>query len=141
MATTQKSHRRKLPAGFAALVRMMPPQAIADVADCEGAREVIDRLMAAGRLTKGQESYLKTLVCLVEAYEREQETIETADLTGLDMLRHLLSENGMNASDLARLLGVHASMGSKILNGERSLTVAHLRKLGVRFKVSPEMFM
>jgi len=47
----------------------------------------------------------------------------------------------MNASDLARLLGVHASMGSKILKGERSLTVGHLRKLADRFKVRPELFM
>ncbi|MBM4017929.1 MAG: helix-turn-helix domain-containing protein [Planctomycetes bacterium] len=47
----------------------------------------------------------------------------------------------MNASDLTSLLGVHASMGSKILKGERSLTVEHLRKLAERFKVSPEVFM
>jgi antitoxin component HigA of HigAB toxin-antitoxin module len=47
----------------------------------------------------------------------------------------------MNASDLARLLGVHPSMGSKILKGDRSLTVAHLRKLADRFKVRPELFM
>ena len=59
----------------------------------------------------------------------------------VDSLRHLLEENGMNASDLARLLGVHASMGSKILKGERALTVDHLRKLAERFKVSAELFM
>ena len=47
----------------------------------------------------------------------------------------------MNASDLARLLGVHPSMGSKILKGERALTVDHLRKLTERFKVSPELSM
>jgi antitoxin component HigA of HigAB toxin-antitoxin module len=47
----------------------------------------------------------------------------------------------MNASDLARLLGVHASMGSKILKGERSLTVGDLRRLGDHFRVSPELFM
>ena len=31
-------------------------------------------------------------------------------------------------------------MGSKILKGERSLTVDHLKKLASRFKVSPEAF-
>lgn len=56
-------------------------------------------------------------------------------------LKHLLEENQMNASDLARLLGVHPSLGSKILKGERSLTVAHLRKLAERFKVSPGLFL
>jgi antitoxin component HigA of HigAB toxin-antitoxin module len=47
----------------------------------------------------------------------------------------------MNASDLARLLGVHASMGSKLLKGERALTVDHLRILAARFKVRPDTFM
>jgi hypothetical protein len=41
--------------------------------------------------------------------------IDTSDLRGIDSLRRLLDENQMNASDLARLLGVHASMGSKML--------------------------
>ncbi len=47
----------------------------------------------------------------------------------------------MNASSLARLLGVHASMGSKILKGERSLTVDHLKLLAARFKVRADVFM
>lgn len=46
----------------------------------------------------------------------------------------------MNASDLARLLGVHISMGSKILKGERSLTVEHLKKLAKRFHVRADLF-
>jgi antitoxin component HigA of HigAB toxin-antitoxin module len=56
-------------------------------------------------------------------------------------MKHLLSENDMSASDLARLLGVHASMGFKILEGERALTVDHLKKLAERFKVRPDLFM
>jgi antitoxin component HigA of HigAB toxin-antitoxin module len=61
-------------------------------------------------------------------------------LARIDVLRQLLAENDMNASDLASLLEVHASMGSKILNAERSLTIEHIRKLADRFKVSPELF-
>ena len=78
---------------------------------------------------------------LVQAYEVKHHAIDTSDLSGLDLLRHLLAENGMNASDLARLLDVHPSMGSKILRGERSLTMDHLRKLCERFKVTPRLFM
>jgi antitoxin component HigA of HigAB toxin-antitoxin module len=40
-----------------------------------------------------------------------------------ERMRDLLEENGLNATDLARVLGVHPSMGSKILNRERLLTV------------------
>lgn len=140
MPTTKNTHQ-KLPRSFNALVAEMPPQAILDDVHYENTVEMIDRLMASGKLTKGQELYLETLVQLVQAYEAKQHAIDTTDLTGIDALRHLLAENDMNASDLARLLGVHASMGSKILKGERSLTVEHLRKLTDRFKVRPELFM
>ena len=141
MPATRKVDRKRLPVRFDDLVRIMPPQAIADEVHYENTVEMIDGLMAAGRLTKGQELYLETLVQLVEAHDARHHSIEAADVSGLAALRHLLAENGMNASDLARLLGVHASMGSKILKGERSLTVEHLRKLADRFRVSPDVFM
>ncbi len=120
---------------------MMPPQAIQDDAQYANTLEVIDRLMAVAKATKGQAVYLETLVQLVQAYETEHHAIETSDISGLESLKHLLAENAMNASDLARLLDVHASMGSKILRGERSLTVDHVRKLASHFKVSPRLFL
>lgn len=140
MPTTRNTNQ-KLPGRFEALVAMMPPQAIVDEAHYENTIEMIDRLMAAGKLTKGQELYLETLVQLVQAYEARHHAVDTADLSGIAALRHLLAEHDMSGSDLARLLGVHPSMGSKILKGDRSLTVEHLRKLSERFKVRPELFM
>jgi HTH-type transcriptional regulator/antitoxin HigA len=131
----------KLPSRFEDLVRRMPPQAIRDDVQCTRTLLMINRLMVEGRLTTGQGLYLQTLVQLVQAYEAEHHAIGTSAISGLEMLRHLLDENGMNASDLARLLEVHASMGSKILKGERSLTVEHIRKLSARFKVNPRAFM
>ena len=141
MPTTKSLDKKKLPGRFEDLVQMMPPQAIIDDGHYENTVEMIDALMAAGKLTKGQEMYMETLVQLVQAYEARHHAIETADISGIGVLKHLLAENDMSASDLARLLGVHASMGSKILKGERSLTVEHLRKLAERFKVSPVVFM
>jgi len=138
---TTKNAQKKLPSRFKDLVTLMPPRALMDNVHYENTVEMIDHLMASGKLTKGQELYMETLVQLVEAYEAQHHAIDTAGLSGIDALRSLLGENDMNASDLARLLGVHASMGSKILKGERSLTVEHLRKLSDRFKVRPELFM
>jgi HTH-type transcriptional regulator/antitoxin HigA len=119
----------------------MAPQAIMDDVHYENTVEMIDSLMAAGKLTKGQELYMETLVQLVQAYEAQHHAIDTTDLSGIDALRSLLADSDMNASDLARLLEVHASMGSKILKGDRLLTVDHLRKLADHFKVRPELFM
>lgn len=136
-----RNANKKLPRGFADLVAVMPPQALMDDVHYENTVEMIDRLMAAGTLTKGQHLYLETLVQLVQAYEAKHHAIDTADLTGLTILRQLLAENDMSAADLGHLLGVHPSMGSKILKGERSLTVEHLRTLSARFKVRPDLFM
>jgi HTH-type transcriptional regulator/antitoxin HigA len=119
----------------------MPPQAVQDEVQYANTLEVIDRLMAVAKLTKGQALYLETMVQLVQVYEAEHHAIDTTGLTGLESLKHLLEENRMNASDLARLLGVHPSLGAKILKGERSLTVAHIRKLAERFKVGPGLFL
>lgn len=140
MPTTKLLTNKKLPGRFEELVRLMPPQAIMDDVHLDNALEMIDRLMAAGKLTKGQALYLETLVQLVEAHQTERHSVDTSDLTGLDSLRHLMEQNHMNASDLARMLDVHPSMGSKILRGERSLTVDHVRKLAARFKVGPQLF-
>ncbi len=140
MPTTRNANE-KLPGRFEDLIHLMPPQALMDDVHYGNAVEMIDRLMASGKLTKGQELYMETLVQLVQAYEAGHHSIDTTGLRGIDMLRQLLAENHMNASDLARLLGVHASMGSKILKGDRSLTVEHLRKLADRFRVRPELFM
>jgi len=125
---------------FKSLVIEMPPRAITDDVHYENMVEAIDQLLSIEKLTKGQESYLETLVQLVQAYEANHYAIDTSDLSGRDVLQQLLIDNEMSASDLARLLGVHPSMGSKILKGERSLTVPHLQKLADRFQVSPELF-
>ena len=139
MVATNNS-REKLPGRFSRLVEMMPPRAIVDERDYENTVAMIDRLMASSHVTKGQQLYLETLVQLVQAYESQHHSIDTADLSGLDALHHLLAEHEMTASDLARLLGVHASMGSKILQGQRSLTVEHVRRLAAHFHISPELF-
>lgn len=131
----------KLPGRFEDLVREMPPQAIVDEASHENAVEMIDRLMARGKLTKGQELYLETLVQLVQVYEGAHHAIDTKRLSGAALLNHLAAEHGLSAAAIAQILGVHASMGSKLLKGERSLTVAHARALGARFKVRFEAFL
>lgn len=139
MPATKHNHKSKLPGRFEELVRMMPPQAIVDDTHCENTTEIIDRLMASGKLTQGQESYMETLVQLVQSYEASHHSLDTRK--GIPALKHLLVQSSMNASDLARLLGVHVSMGSKILKCERALTVDHIKMLSTRFKVRAELFM
>ncbi len=119
----------------------MPPMAIRDNIHHENTVEMIDRLMRVEKLSPDQSQYLETLVELVEAYEARRHAIDLSRLTGLRMLKHVMENSGMSASDLARLLKIHASMGSKILKGERQLTWDHAKVLAGEFKVSPVLFM
>lgn len=138
MPMTRHEPLPNLPGSFDQLVRMMPPQAIRDDVHHEDTVEVIDRLMSLRKLSKGQELYLETLVQLVEAYEAAHHAVTMPK--GIDALKHLLAEHGINATGLARLLKVHPSMGSKILQGDRALTVDHIRVLSARFRVRPDTF-
>lgn len=139
MAADRHDSKMQLPRRYDELVRLMPPRAITGDAHYTDTIEMIDRLMASGTLSPDQESYLETLVQLVQAYEASKFAIELP--SGIDALRHLMEEHNINASGLARILGVHASMGSKILKGERALTVDHLMRLAARFNVRPDTFM
>jgi antitoxin component HigA of HigAB toxin-antitoxin module len=141
MRRLAKRNGDKLPTRFSELVRLFPPRAIADDTELDNMIELVHRLMVQPKLTRDQETYLETLVQLVEVYEQAHHAIDTSDISGLETLRDGLEANGMNASDLARMLGVHASMGSKILRGERSLTWEHACKLGKWFKMDPTAFL
>lgn len=105
--------RSKLPGDFAALVRVMPPQAIVDDVQHANNVEMIDRLMACARLTRGQALYLETLTQLVMAYEQAHHSVESSDIGGVGVLAHLLAESEMSALDLAKMLGVHATWDRK----------------------------
>ena len=108
--------------------------------ELEQATEIID-MLAGHDLNTDQTDYLEVLSTLVEANESVHHPLDTPSLCGLDALRALLDEHGMGAADLGRLLGVHRSMGSKLLKGERALTSRHLKILSDRFKVSADLFL
>ncbi|MGA3065603.1 MAG: hypothetical protein ABSF29_02020 [Tepidisphaeraceae bacterium] len=135
-----KTQSEKLPANFAELVRLLPPQAIHDDVGYANALEMIDRLTSRSKLTAGQSEYLETLTILMEAYEKEHERIDTTHLSPRQILRFLLESNGMSGSDLGRLLG-NRELGPKILSGSRQLSKAHIRRLADRFKVDAGLFL
>jgi HTH-type transcriptional regulator/antitoxin HigA len=137
---TARALPRELPADFDSLVRLHPPCAIHDEAGFENTQEMIDALTSIPKLSRGQDDYLETLTILLEAYEEEHHAIDGSRVGPLDVLRHLMGEHGMSASDLGRLLG-ERSLGVKILNGHRELSKAHIRKLADHFNVPGDLFL
>ena len=137
MPTTINKH---LPGKLADLVGVKIPVAIADEKEYGETLKLIDRLMTLPKPTKGQSLYLQTLADLVHCYEEKHHAINTSDITPLDVLKSLMEEHNMNASDLARLLGVHVSLGSKLLKGDRALTIDHIKILAKHFRLAPAVF-
>ena len=131
---------RPLPTTFDGLARVMVPHAILDDADYDNTVELASRLAVLAEPTKGQRQYLDTLAQLIHAYDEEHNVIDTSDIKPLDLLKSLLADHNMTASDLGRLLGSR-ELGSKILRGERSLSKANVKALAVHFKLSSAAFL
>lgn len=129
-----------IPKTYNRLLAMQPLRPIRNDMELEHATEIID-MLAGHDLNADQADYLDALSTLVEAYEHAHHPLDDPAICGLDALRALLDDHGMGAADLARLLGVHRSMGSKLLKGERALTTRHLKILSDRFKVSADLFL
>ncbi len=129
-----------LPGSFDSLVRIHPPAAIHDEVAYENAMELVNKLTSLSNPTKGQLKYLDTLTILVERYEDETEGVEPRGADALSVLRYLMKDRGLSASDLGRLLG-ERSLGPKILNGDRGLSKAHIKILAKHFNVSPAVLL
>ncbi len=130
----------EVPTTYNALCRVHLPRPIHDKIDLQNATEIVD-FLAGHKLNNDQEDYLDLLSDLVAEYEEEHAPFHARKMSGVDIIVYLLEENDLNASDLSRILGTDRTLGSKILRGERSLTVPHMKKLGRRFSVDPGLFL
>jgi antitoxin component HigA of HigAB toxin-antitoxin module len=119
---------------------MLPPAAIHDEVAYRNSMSLVNQLTSLPAPTEGQLKYLDTLTILVEHYEDEMEGVLPQGLDRLAVLRYLMEDRGMNASDLGRLLG-DRSLGPKILNGDRALSKTHIKILAHHFNVGPATLM
>lgn len=107
-------------------------------ADYKKAMRVASDLASSIRLTGEQSDYLEVLTSNIKAYEDKH--FEGRKHTPLDILKFLVSENGMSGSDLGRVLG-NRTLGAAILRGVRSLSKAHIKRLADHFSVEPGLFL
>lgn len=135
--STGTIHFDDLPKNYEGLAQLHMPRPIHDEMQLKNATELIDR-MAGHDLSADQEDYLDLLSDLVAKYE------EAASPVGIgasptEVLAWLLQEHGMSVTELGKLLG-DRSLGSRTLNGERSLSKSHIKTLAKYFKMSPAAF-
>lgn len=98
----------------------------------------IDELMEWSRHHKDGRatSLLRLIASYVEAYENKH--YPSNEVSSVEMLRFLMDEHGLGQNDLPEVGS--QSLVSKILSGERQLTLEHIRNLSKRFHVSPAVF-
>jgi HTH-type transcriptional regulator / antitoxin HigA len=140
-STTQSGGRvsfRDLPKTYEALCALYLPRPIRSRSARAEALRYIEALTGYD-LNRDQEDYLATLTHFVHEYE--QRSVSVPELEPLELLKHLLEENGYSVKDLAGILGVDQSLASRLLSGSRSITPAHAKRLGQQFGMRPGIFL
>ena len=136
------SHAASTPTDYFDLVRRFPLAPIRTRTQLRRAYAIIDELAVIDeeKMTSGRADYLLVLSDLVEKYEDAHLPRQAAFVDGVDALQYLMSQSGMSASDLGRLLGSR-QLGSALLRRQRELSKSHIVKLARHFKVSTDLFL
>lgn len=120
------------------LVREFPLAPIRDNAHLEQALDIVDRLTDYPRQNEGAEAYLGALADLVYVYE--QQHVTWPQVSGRDVLRHLMEEHHLTQANLAPLFGGR-SVISDVLAGKRRLNLTHITRLSERFGLPADVFL
>jgi HTH-type transcriptional regulator/antitoxin HigA len=137
-----KSHKNAVRDSYLNLSREFPLRPIKDDADYDRATVILDRLAVRGEidLDPGESDYLDALTVFIEKYDDEHYPIDTSDITGLDALKHLMTNAQLTQAELADLLGVGPNTVSMIVSGKRPITAGHARALGKHFAVEAGLY-
>ncbi|NES20212.1 MAG: transcriptional regulator [Symploca sp. SIO3E6] len=119
------------------LLKTFPPRPISSEEELLATQKVIDLLIDRGTLTSDEQDYLNVLGSLVYEYEQKQEPIP--DIHGVELLKALLDEFGLQQQDLVSIFKTE-SVVSSVLNGQHQLTASHIHKLAEFFQISPAAF-
>lgn len=110
--------------------------------DYKDALELVDYLL----MNDPDNPLVDILAIRITAYEEIQPELVAfkaeADAMpeGVALLRVLIDQHNLTLSDFSEEIGTK-SMVSRILNGERKLTLEHIKKLAVKFDISPALFL
>jgi len=115
----------------------VPLLSIRNDAELDRALAKITALIDAASPSLGSERYLDALSDLVSVYEAR--TVHFPRLPGVEILRHLMAEHGLQQKDLVNLFG-SKSVVSEVLSGKRRLALHHVARLSEYFGVPADAF-
>ena len=126
-----------LTGSYAALLSEIRPEVIRDEKQNRAYIGRLEVLSSKKHLTSAEQKLMRLLLLLVEDFERNSDPVP--DAGPIDVLRHLMEAHGLRQRDLTDVFGTE-SIVSEILHGKRDLTKEHIRRLSIRFSVSPAVF-
>lgn len=122
------------------LVKRFELRPIRDVKTLDRASYLFSELALNKNRSHDENDYLSVLGCLIREYEEIRYTPKSS-LSSRGMLKHLMEENRLSQTDLAKALEIPQSQISEFLAGKRGLSKKVILKLSERFKVKPDAFL
>jgi HTH-type transcriptional regulator/antitoxin HigA len=126
------------PSRYKKLLTQAMPVAIESEEENKRMLSIVEKLMDKDEnISPEEEMLVRLLSTLIQDFE--EKFYQPRDVTPLEMLHHLMEARGLTAKDLWDVLG-SKGVTSEVLNGKRSLSKTHIKKLADFFNVSPELF-
>jgi antitoxin component HigA of HigAB toxin-antitoxin module len=129
----------KAPETYAELVKIWAPRKIRHQKACDWVFQLVQWLALRAE-NQDQADYLELISNLIMDFEETFHPPETP-ATPLELLKFLVEENDISNVELAQILDVDPSLISRILSGERMITVDHAARLSARFSMQPTAFL
>ena len=125
-------------AAYGKLLARAVPRVIKTEEENERMVAELEKLDTRGRpLTPEEENLAELMTLLVRQFEESRYPLGHAE--PLEALRVLMEDRGLRQRDLIPLFG-SSSVVSDVLNGKRSISKAHARKLAESFHVPAGLF-
>jgi antitoxin component HigA of HigAB toxin-antitoxin module len=123
------------------LIRKFPLKKIGSEKEHVHALGISGQLIGLVRkLSAGEDQYLDALAVLIQDYEASHVESNLPKATGIQVLRHLMSERQLSQRGFAEVLKISEAAASMILSGTRELTRTHIAKLSQFFNVGVAAF-
>jgi HTH-type transcriptional regulator/antitoxin HigA len=122
----------------AEMIAQGAPRVIHTDAELESYTDALFQLTALEEPSSAEEEAIELLTLLIESYEREHFPIPAADARSV--VRFLLEHQQLTQRDLIPEFGTESAV-SMFLAGKRKLTLAQMKRLCERFRLSANVFL
>jgi HTH-type transcriptional regulator/antitoxin HigA len=124
------------------LIKEFPLRKLKNADEHRQALEIFGRFAGREKLEGGIVDYLDILADLIADHERRANySIDASKVSAAEVVRHLMTENDLTISSLAREIGVGQSNLSEILSGKREWSKRVIKGLCDRFCLNPMLFL